>query len=282
MGDELSSTATLFEISAPANPLPTAAPAAGVITKWKVTLVPAPVTLPHTLKVLRVTGPATVQNIGEASGNVGPGVNTFDARIPVQTGDRLGLFSPTPEGTLVCEGPGPPGLIGGFEGSGGGVGSSTPFVEVPTEVRIPVAAIIEPDADNDGFGDETQDKCPQSAAIQTECPVVTLDATPIVKKGSVILLVTASSIAPVTVSASARIPNAVAKSSALTKLKGQTKVVKPGKVVRFRLGFSKALRSALKALPASKTVKLKTVTSAKNVAGQVTKKRINLRLKGQG
>jgi hypothetical protein len=36
--------------------------------------------------------------------------------------------------------------------------------------RVNVAATIEPDADEDGFGDETQDQCPTDASTQGPCP----------------------------------------------------------------------------------------------------------------
>jgi hypothetical protein len=36
--------------------------------------------------------------------------------------------------------------------------------------RVNVSATIEPDADGDGYGDETQDRCPTDAATQGPCP----------------------------------------------------------------------------------------------------------------
>jgi hypothetical protein len=36
--------------------------------------------------------------------------------------------------------------------------------------EVLVQGSVEPDADHDGFGDETQDQCPSNAAIQTACP----------------------------------------------------------------------------------------------------------------
>jgi hypothetical protein len=35
---------------------------------------------------------------------------------------------------------------------------------------VNASAVIEPDADRDGFGDETQDRWPASAAAQGRCP----------------------------------------------------------------------------------------------------------------
>lgn len=108
---------TLFGISSPSSPLPLAAPAAGVVTSWKLNLsagpeITIPQIIPQTLKVLRLnTGAKTAQVIGESSGLVGSGANTIPARIPIQSGDRLGLFGSGPisfggmtteVGTLYC------------------------------------------------------------------------------------------------------------------------------------------------------------------------------------
>lgn len=36
--------------------------------------------------------------------------------------------------------------------------------------RWAISAVLEPDADRDGYGDDSQDLCPTSAALQTACP----------------------------------------------------------------------------------------------------------------
>jgi hypothetical protein len=36
--------------------------------------------------------------------------------------------------------------------------------------RPNISAVLEPDADNDGYGDVSQDACPQSAQTQVACP----------------------------------------------------------------------------------------------------------------
>jgi hypothetical protein len=38
------------------------------------------------------------------------------------------------------------------------------------QFRVDVGAVLEPDADGDGFGDETQDACPSDASTQGPCP----------------------------------------------------------------------------------------------------------------
>jgi hypothetical protein len=271
-----SETVTLFDVTAPGNPLPLAAPTSGVLTAWTVRVVSeATSSFPETLQVLRLnTGAKTAQVIGESPVSVSGGSNVIPARIPIQAGDRVAIFGPKPIGTLYCE-TAETGVYGGYTGSAG-LGSSPPYSESTGKVRVPVSAVIEPDADNDGYGDETQDKCPQSATTQSPCPVVTLSTSSAVKKELVSLLVTASSQATVTVAGTVKL----GKGKSAT-LNGGTQVVAPGAFAKFILLFPKKLRSALKALPSKKALTLNVTASAPNVAGSPTIKTLKLKLKGQ-
>ncbi len=290
VGNTLTETTpvTVFDISVPGNTLPIAAPSGGVITKWKVNLVPAPVTFPQTLKVLHPNGPNTVQIVGEATGNITGGSNSFDTRVPVQAGDLVGLFGSNAVigseevGNLVCE-VSEKTVYGGFLGSGGGVGSTTPFITVPeSEVRIPVFAVLEPDADNDGYGDETQDKCPTSAATHDACPAptvvppVTLSTSATSKKGSAKILVTSSTQASVTVVGTVRLGK-----GKTAKLNGGTQLVSPGTLAKFTLLFPKALKEKLKALSPKRSLTLTVTTTAPNSAGALTTNELKVKLKGQ-
>ena len=265
---------TLFALTATGSPLPLTAPSAGVITKWKSNLIPVPVTVPQTLKVLRQTGPNTVQVIGESSGNIAGGANTFDARIPVQAGDRLGLFGSSPFGVLLCEGP-PNNRLGGFLG-GGSVGSNSTFVELEAEARIPASAILEPDADNDGFGDATQDKCPQNAAVQTPCPVVALSVSATARKNLANVLVTSSSQATVKVAGTVNLGK-----GRKAKISGGTQIVTPGAIAKFTLLFPQKLKAKLKELSRKQFLWLRLNASAPNVVGPATVRKLKVKLKGQ-
>ncbi|HEX8689571.1 MAG TPA: hypothetical protein VF729_04940 [Solirubrobacterales bacterium] len=269
------SPVTLFGFGAPGNPLPATAPTAGILTKWKINSAIG-TAFPHALKVLRPNGFKTVLIVGEATGNVNAGTNTFDARIPVAVGDRLAIFGSSAAGTVACGVPGETAFIGGFLGAGGSTGSTVPVVEEPAEVRIPVTGIIEPDVDNDGFGDETQDLCPQLAALQTACPVVTLNATAKPRKGSVSVLVTASSQAPVTVTGTVKLGK-----GKTAKLNGGAQVVLPGAIARFTLFLPKAVRDRLKALSRKASLKLSVLASATDLVGRVSTDTVNVKLRGQ-
>ena len=45
-----------------------------------------------------------------------------------------------------------------------------PFAGTSTAVRLNASAVVETDADHDGYGDVTQDPCPQTAGSQAPCP----------------------------------------------------------------------------------------------------------------
>lgn len=285
--------ATVFGISSTSSPFPLAAPSAGVVTSWKLDLItppppsrPIPAIIPQTLKVLRLNTAAHIaQVVGEASGVVGSGINTIPARIPVQAGDRLGTFGRGPitfegstseVGTLICEEEaGPENAIGAYEGNVT-TGGSTAYEEGAGKIRVPAVAVLEPDADNDGYGDETQDKCPQNATTQVACPVVTLSTTSSVKRGLVTIGVTANLQATVTMAGTVKL----GKGKSVT-LNGGTQIVAPGTIAQFTLLFPKKLRSALKALPKKRSLSLNIAATAPNVVGPATASNLTVKLKGQ-
>ncbi len=266
-----------FQISSPSSPLPMAAPATGVVTQWKVNLVAAPVQIPQSLKIARIVSPTLVQTVAESSvQTVVGGANSFPTRLPIQAGDRLGLAGTGGEfGGLFCEDESTPSDHVGITESFGPPGGSVLYEDIP--LRIPVRAVIEPDADNDGYGDETQDLCPQSAAFQVACPVVTLDAFPIVGGSAVKVLVATSTSAPVKVTGVAKLGK-----GAKAKLSTKSKTVSAGVFTTFKLSFSKALKEKLKELEPGKKLTLKITASATNVAGQVSADKLKAKLKGQG
>jgi hypothetical protein len=273
---------TLFEVSNPENPLPTAAPSAGVITALKMNIPPGPGSLPMTFKVLHPSGPSQIQVVGELAVGLVGGPNSFGAQIPVSAGDRLGLVGPLGDTLPKCETPSLSvvGLISGNPG----LGTTAAVVEGPAPLRVPAFAVVEPDADHDGFGDETQDKCPQSAAVQAECPVLVLDTFVLPNKSKAVVIVSTSTETAVSVTGTAKLPKAPKKAgaSAQAKLKKVTKNAIPGKLTRFTLNFPAPLKKAVAALPAGKSITVKFQASATDVAGRVVSDKSSLKLKGKG
>jgi hypothetical protein len=257
-----------------------------VVTKWGVNVIPYPGGISEKIKVLRqAPGKATFAVVAESTMQaVAGGVNSFDTRIPIQAGDRIGVVSQVAAGvgTIFCgEGSGPGELMGAVPGDAG-VGTTATFSEEVPGAQAAVTATIEPDVDGDGFGDETQDKCPQSKTAQTPCPVLILDAVGQAPgKGSVRILVASSSDAAITVSARAKLPGKKAKASALAKLTPINQLVTPGKIATYVLNYPKSLKDALKALPRKKTLSLNVTASGTGLAGGTSSDKLTVKLKGQ-
>ncbi len=111
---------------------------------------------------------------------------SFKTRIPVDGNERLGLYAED-VGTFTWT------CAFGFVGGPANriiwgtmpqpVVGAAPFKAPADEFgeRVPVEAKLEADLDKDGFGDETQDLCPTSAATQSACPVPPVPDTTITK-----------------------------------------------------------------------------------------------------
>lgn len=272
----------IFNISAPGNPLPVAAPADGVITSWSVPLIsPYPEPVEQVLKVIRPLAPGQIRLVGEAVGTIQGSSNVFAARIPVKAGDRLGLAGRPGGFVFGCEVEPEEAILGGYEDEPPvPVGGSAVMVEETAPFRIPVSAMLEPDADGDGFGDETQDRCPQSAAVQATCPVVVptpagapivLDSLALPGKNKVLVYVATSATTPVTVSGTAKLPGAKrangatkrkAKAATRAKLRPVTRTVTPGTLARFTLPLTAQVKRYLKVLPHGKKLVLDLTASA--------------------
>jgi hypothetical protein len=261
---------------------PLTVPQAGVITSWSTNVIPFTGSLGQQMRVFRPTAnPSALQVVGESEpAAVVAGANTFATRVPVQAGDRVGLGpaggGSFPAGALLCGGTGNALDVAGiFEGVPP-AGSTVSFTPTP-EFQVAVAATVEPDADHDGFGDETQDKCPQSATTQAACPSVTIDAFSIKGKDSVTVLVAVSSQVPVSVTGTVKLGKG--KSA---KLKAPAQTLSAGPIGKFKLKFPGPLKSRLKELDHGQSLQLKVSAQATNVAGTISADNLKVKLKGEG
>ena len=144
-----------------------AAPADGVITSWSHQ---APATVGGTVEfeVLRPTGGNTYLSVGEDGPRAPTAgtLNTWNARIPIRQGDKIGLTAPG----AACRSSSADWSLGNFGSdldpgaSGATSGSSSRMLDV--------SAVLEADADNDGYGDTSQDLCPTDATTQGQCRTV--------------------------------------------------------------------------------------------------------------
>jgi len=144
-----------------------AAPTDGVITSWSAwTGTGGTYFSPLKFKVARLSGGANFTVVGEDSLRTlsTPG-ESFAVRIPVRQGDVIGFYS-------VDGGTCPPeyaGFAGGYLAGDPAPGTNAAFTGTSGRQHS-ISAVLEPDADGDGFGDETQDGCPSDPAAQGACP----------------------------------------------------------------------------------------------------------------
>jgi hypothetical protein len=275
--------------------LPLATPISGVVTAWKViSAYPEPVA--EWMAAFRpAKSGGTFQVVGASNEEiVNTGPNTFPTRIPVQAGDR---FGPVPVyETLFCNTGNTGDHTWSFPGSVG-LGSSHTFA-AGVDVRVPLIIVIEPDRDGDGYGDETQDGCPQSAAYQGPCPTISLDTFPIVLKRSVLVLVSASEASWVHVfgqvgwrprhkggalaSKTAKKPGDHHSTGVIVGISGGTTLSKPGEVTPYNVKLPKSVIRHLSQISPKQVVKGTITAQTTDLAGRVVEHTITIRLHGRG
>jgi hypothetical protein len=158
----------LQSVSPPADPY--AAPSAGVITSWSYQASEVPVQIQ--LKVGRAAGTNQFTIAGESAVETASSIplNSFPARISVLAGDLIGI-RPVTIGLPCIRG-----MAAGYSYSAFVMGNDIPpgttatFNPPVANVQLDVAASLEPDADRDDFGDETQDRCLGVAGPMDGCP----------------------------------------------------------------------------------------------------------------
>lgn len=161
------------------------APSAGVVTSWRTFSGPADADDVLQFRVYRPVGaPGTyTPTSGSPSQALGPDgtLNSFPTRQSIAAGDVIGLY-------VVDDGPnnfsacvyGPTGLGGDVLyalNPAAAIGSPSAY-PAGGMYRVDVAAVVEADADGDGYGDESQDLCPSNAAVHDQCPGGPSDTDP--------------------------------------------------------------------------------------------------------
>jgi hypothetical protein len=146
-----------------------AAPTPGVITSWSYQAGTSPPSELR-LKVARAAGGDDFLVVGESDFVAPlPGVlRTYPARVQVQAGDVIGFYQSQ---NVACD-KAQTGYSDHYRPSEDPAPGSTPLLFQPEpNAQLDIAATLEPDADNDGYGDETQDQCPTDASTHGSCPV---------------------------------------------------------------------------------------------------------------
>lgn len=265
-----------FETSRTGASMPLAAPTSGVLTKWIAympALFPAEDVPPFTVRVVRALGSGQIEVTAKASlEKLRPGRNEFETRLPVDAGEYL-AFGSNEGGSIVCSTTAEEEQTN-VQVRGGGIsfplaqpGERSSFES--TELRVPVSGVIEPDRDGDGFGDLTQDACPQGAEYQGPCPTIHFAPSYAVGTESVRVQVRSSAKARVAVTGLGTPPKV-------------EKTVAPGRPTTFNLSIPRSLAMKLEGLDPSRSVGVRLVASVPHVAGNVSTDRLRVRLPGRG
>jgi hypothetical protein len=264
-----------------------AAPSDGVVVRWRVKDASGPM-------ALRVAQPFGGGYLFVSSGApeipADTGLDTFVARQPIKAGDFVGVelksatatfgldpvgMAPSGTSTSVFAGP----IVDGT--------AATP-ASTQDKARVYVNADVEPDADHDGFGDETQDQCPSDASTAGACPPPPANdnTAPVVsasigktlrlsKQGAISFLLTTKEDA----SGSATGTISVPKASKVVRFKATKLKLTVGNLTRVTLKLSKgglgAVRKALK----HHHLKVKLRVSVKDAAANATVIKRTVKLK---
>lgn len=277
--------------AANASPLPIAAPAAGIVTSWRLKSLSGQAVAVR-LGVFRLVGPGKFLVPGASGQETAVfGVNSFRTRIPVQAGDRFGLM-PVGPSFFSCVTGNDEDVTWSYKGNVE-VGSSYQFA-AGVQVRVPVVAVIEPDIDGDGYGDESQDGCPRSAASIAPCPLVKTTFKTKVKKKAIVVTVSVSSAASVQVfgQVSWQVrgkPKGAAGGSKRPGDHGLTVGISAGgprsvsaaEPRDFRLALSKPILRRLGRITPQQALRALLTVRTTDVAGKVTEQRRRLKLKGR-
>lgn len=258
----------------------------GVITGWRVRVGSGQPTLPQRFETYRVLNEKEEyrQESQSQLESVGPGESFFGARVPVWPGANLGLYGP--EGTFACN-TGESLVTGTFIGS-----ASVGEVRTVTGLfgfRTPLTVVVERDIDNDGYGDESQDKCPEFAAIQANCPFVRLTpSVSAITKRAILLNVSTGDATQVQVSGQVGWPirpkpgarPSKGKARRIVGLSGGTQEIPAGATVAFTVPLPKAVRRRLKKLDPKEKLKARLTVLATDLVGHQTASHLTVRLPG--
>jgi len=270
--NQLTSGRTLVQLGAGGAQL--TVPSAGVLTRWQVAGVPGFGTIPQWLKVLRPVGSAFTV-VDEDVGLI-DGLTSHPTRIPVQAGDRVGLGADG--GVFFCAGAG--GASSAAVDGNVTKGSTAVFENVPSELGVPVSATLEPDADNDGWGDESQDQCPRSAELQVACPALGIDAYAVQTRGFAKVFAAPYGPGKASIAFAARVKVPASDSPTGKSLDVTWKGTRSGIQGQFttaKLKFSRRLIEALKR--PGVTLPLKIQVTATNVAGLKSTRKLTLKVR---
>jgi hypothetical protein len=149
---------------------------AGIITRFRLETGTLTLDPRIQVRVLRfVSGTTFTVGLASPGFDTQPGLAEYPVRIPIEAGQRIGLDILPGLANQAIEmlgaGDAEPRIGMLYSDNAPALTNTDALYDTSFGSSIPLyAADIEPDADGDGFGDETQDACPAKAAQQTPCP----------------------------------------------------------------------------------------------------------------
>lgn len=196
-------------------------------------------------------------------------VSEYPARVRISAGQTLGLAA-TNSTNLMCSGYiGPTGDVIEYAGSYLPAGSVFTPAGTIAAYRVPIYGSLEPDVDKDGYGDDTQDACPQSPALQNACPVLSISQKLSASRSAISVLASASVDTSLTASASVKVPKIGKSKSKTVKFRSKATSFKAGKLKAISLKLPSGVK---KAVSAGKTLKVTVTLSGNGLANTATTK----------
>lgn len=244
-----------------------ASPVDGVVVRWRIKTNAAGG--PFGLRIAKPFS-STVRIGAGSSGLVtaaSAGVNVFDTRLPIRVGDNIGLsITSATAANNVRYKPGVavPGASSMYfepELPEGGSGTTPSIINIGAETNF--NADIEADADRDGFGDETQDRCLGVFGTSAGCDVT--PPVPVIGFGS------PQSVGSLKIGLSTNEPtNFEARAEVSYKSKGKTRKVK-SKLAKLALtGTSPTTKLSLKFTSKQKAALRALIKKGKKLSAKVS------------
>ena len=251
-----------------------------VITSWQVQVGAGIGPVQQQLVVShRVDEEEEVKVAVSAVETVVPGSNEFSSRIPVSEYDHVGLYGPVE--TLFCH---QERNISGRVGGEWAIGKKKPVAGI-VGIGVPVVARVESDRDKDGYGDESQDGCPASAALQTPCPVLSVKTRQEIKRNAALIRVTTTNESSVQVLGQVqwqeKHPNGGGRLRTFGLGEKAPRMIAAGATGVFRLQLWGAIKRHLEQLPPKRGLRIKVRVGVTDVFGAVTVKTLSVRLPGR-
>jgi hypothetical protein len=162
----------------------------GVIVRWRVRVAAGTQAQPIRIRVVRRFDGNRFTVISSALEDIpaGAGTHTFAARLPILSGDEVAGESAANVNIGWLAGVAGANVFIYLPSPADGASTDPPFSSFPNN-ELTLNAQVEPDCDNDGFGDETQDQNLSSCAAPTGPPPTLPSGAPAICKGKPATLV---------------------------------------------------------------------------------------------